>query len=249
MIKNITVTFRGMIESIIHPTNPNKEGFNSLFEEGIPKPSALISIVSHTVESLDEINLVPNWVFKSPEEMNKFKDFGCREIHQMWFGDVTEKHEWKDDIFTKEQAQEVIDFINFVNNDPDITDLIIHCDAGISRSGAVAVFASRFLNIDENIVRSKRKIISPNPHVLGLLMEVSGLNEKIVSVFDSLPIGEDIIKKSCKEIHKMVMERTRKESKGKSIQQNFLGSINRELESIWPELIEFFKKNKHLIEN
>jgi len=42
--------------------------------------------------------------------------------------------------------------------------LLVHCDAGISRSGAVATFASNYLNID-----FQDEYIKPNPYVLRIL--------------------------------------------------------------------------------
>ena len=48
----------------------------------------------------------------------------------------------KVDLFSTEQAQAVIDFLRRHNAAPNPTHLLIHCEAGISRSAAVAVFAA-----------------------------------------------------------------------------------------------------------
>lgn len=89
------------------------------------------------------------------------------------FDDVT----WADNkgkfIFTDEQVTEIVDFINKVKDNVDT--IVCQCDAGISRSGAVGLFAVRYLEQDEVAFREEHKHIRPNSHVLDRLMDKSGL--------------------------------------------------------------------------
>lgn len=63
------------------------------------------------------------------------------------------------------QAQSVIDFVDRHKN----RIFIIHCTAGVSRSGAVGTFVSNYLGKDPVEFRKRNPYILPNPHVLSLL--------------------------------------------------------------------------------
>lgn len=98
---------------------------------------------------------------------------GCNKILPLQFDDLRDdqiemcrKQGYEPMLFTKNQAKQVVEFINEVHKESKDSDLIIHCDAGISRSGAVARFTSEHLGIpfrDPNIL--------PNRFVLRLLWE------------------------------------------------------------------------------
>jgi predicted protein tyrosine phosphatase len=55
---------------------------------------------------------------------------------------------------------------------------VLHCDAGVSRSGAVGTFIQRYLEIEEEGFKKLNPYIHPNHFVLNILMEVSGMAEK-----------------------------------------------------------------------
>lgn len=55
-----------------------------------------------------------------------------------------------------------------------ISNIIVHCTAGISRSGAVGCVISRYLNGDDNYLLATGKYI-PNKHVYKLMCETFGL--------------------------------------------------------------------------
>jgi predicted protein tyrosine phosphatase len=63
------------------------------------------------------------------------------------------------------ELQRIVDFINKHN---DKTSFIIHCSAGISRSGAVATFLyDKFLmQVDKEVFRRENKFIRPNLYIL-----------------------------------------------------------------------------------
>lgn len=69
-----------------------------------------------------------------------------------------------------------MDAINFFDKHKDGDySLIIHCDAGISRSSAHAVFFGNELGIDISTFPS---YIRPNTHILKVLAEVRAKNDK-----------------------------------------------------------------------
>lgn len=49
--------------------------------------------------------------------------------------------------------------------------LLIHCAAGVSRSGAIAQFAMELLNLDEEQFKRDNAFISPHPELLQMLRE------------------------------------------------------------------------------
>jgi len=166
MIRHIYVFPREVIATVIR----NQETISSL-------SWALISIYSSPPEQLvtdDKVELM--------HRMN------CKSILNLCFGDVTkEQFERIKDVtpkaldhglrlFDETDAQKILDFVKVVNDEP-IGTLVVHCDAGISRSGAVGLFISRLLGLDEKEFRKTNRIIHPNNYVYGVLTEVSGMNK------------------------------------------------------------------------
>lgn len=72
--------------------------------------------------------------------------------------------------FNDERANQIIDFIEAPT--PPDTELIVHCHAGISRSGAVGIFASEVLGLSVADLMARRPQIDPNLYVLNKLREV-----------------------------------------------------------------------------
>lgn len=70
-------------------------------------------------------------------------------------------------MFTRAQACQVIDFLRAHHEHPEPRHLLIHCEAGISGSAAVAVFAAR-----EYRIPLTGQLTSLNSWVLGMLMLV-----------------------------------------------------------------------------
>jgi predicted protein tyrosine phosphatase len=93
-------------------------------------------------------------------------------VIRMWFDDV-ERDEQKSPTnsftcrtFTAEQAEKLFNFIKANSN----KDFIVHCSAGISRSGAVGAFINDYLDSDKEYFREfNLKRIYPNAHVSRLL--------------------------------------------------------------------------------
>jgi len=72
--------------------------------------------------------------------------------------------------FTREQALKTIDFLSSQKNRKT---LLIHCAAGISRSGAIGQFAIHYLNGDKEHFRLKNSHILPNNKVLRELNNIA----------------------------------------------------------------------------
>lgn len=68
--------------------------------------------------------------------------------------------------FTYEQAEELV---NFVNRNKDKGLFLVHCAAGISRSGAVGQFIIDYLNGDKEIFKRYNPNILPNPYIRSIL--------------------------------------------------------------------------------
>lgn len=93
-------------------------------------------------------------------------------VLRLWFDDVfadtekspTNKNQCR--AFTEEQAAKVFAFIK-ENRDKDF---IVHCSAGISRSGAVGAFINDYLDSDKEFFHKFNfERIFPNAHVSSLL--------------------------------------------------------------------------------
>lgn len=172
MIKKISIQSRKQIENILKTC-----------KKPIELPWALISIWnSH--ELLD---------FENIETLN---NIGCRNFLSIRFADLTKKElekldiDKKDDkqkdykLFDEIDAQKIIDFIVDINK-KDIPVLIIHCAAGISRSGAIGLFICRYFDLDEEQFREENKYILPNFYILNVLNNVSKINDDYVKFWET----------------------------------------------------------------
>jgi predicted protein tyrosine phosphatase len=125
-----------------------------------------------------------NWalisISTSEEEIVANKDIllhkGCIDYIECVFADITKKEqeEFRMDhleVFSEKTAKKIIGFIDRIKDNVDI--LVVHCDAGVSRSGAVGVFACRYLKLDEKEFRRQNSVL-PNMYVLQVLNEASG---------------------------------------------------------------------------
>ena len=74
----------------------------------------------------------------------------------------------KVELFSTEQAQAVIDFLRHHNAKPHPQHLLIHCEAGISRSAAVAVFSASECRVPLN-----GQFAFLNPWVLSTLVKTA----------------------------------------------------------------------------
>lgn len=100
-----------------------------------------------------------------------FESQGCGKILPLQFDDmvphlvfICERNGFHPQLFSMEQARQVIDFVDDIHKEEESAVLVVHCDAGVSRSGAIAQFVSEYLSIqfDDPDIR-------PNKYVMRLL--------------------------------------------------------------------------------
>jgi predicted protein tyrosine phosphatase len=139
---------------------------------------ALISIIE-----------TPKIPFLNPQREKILYNLNCKYLLKLAFGDVKPTYSYEDEIlFNKDHARQII---SFVNNLKEIDTLVIHCHAGVSRSGAVGVFLAKYLNVDFEKFKEENKNISPNEYILDLLMEES--NSKFeIEPFWNEPLTDSI---------------------------------------------------------
>lgn len=109
----------------------------------------------------------------------------CNDILQLQFGDFepgkyyntfTDRTEPVPErvLFNKKQAQEVIDFVNILQKKEEQETLVVHCMAGISRSGAIGTFINDILGLDLSTFLRNNPHTRPNSYVLKTLRDVYG---------------------------------------------------------------------------
>lgn len=115
-----------------------------------------------------------NNILINDKTKSSFESQGCHKILALQFDDISPnvfakclEADKKVTLFSKDQAKQIVEFIGVVQEETEPSDLVIHCEAGISRSGAVARFTSDFLKIPFD-----DKHIHPNSYVLRTLWEV-----------------------------------------------------------------------------
>lgn len=112
---------------------------------------------------------------------------GCHDTLSLIFEDIRKKDEplliKKHILFNEDMARQVVSFLD-VLKDKEIDTLFVHCDVGVSRSGAVGIFAIRYLDMDEKKFL-RNNIIHPNSFVYDTLMKVSGLKGDFIKFWEN----------------------------------------------------------------
>ncbi len=167
MLERILILARDEAERLLG----DGSAFTGLAPEGdAGAPWALISIVGWTRKG-------PAVLFGA-EAPDRHSRNGCVGSLQCCFGDILPvaaadaaaipSHY----LFSGQEAARIIAFLETVK--ADARALILHCDGGVSRSGAVGLFACRWLGLDEAEFFAENRRISPNPWVLQVLLESAG---------------------------------------------------------------------------
>jgi len=161
----IKVFSRAMVKLIIEHKEPQAEHW------------ALISIYSSPKDKLI-----------GPEEEKTLKKIGCEKTLSLCFGDydyssfdILKGQKEEEYIFNKNHADKIIEFVKSFDEKHQFmswpTLFVVHCDAGVSRSGAVGLWACRYLEYDEKEFRKINENISPNSFVYDTLCKESGMKE------------------------------------------------------------------------
>ena len=119
-----------------------------------------------------------------PLNSSRLYSFGMNKCLSLRFADVTGDepflHELKRlgrecVVFNEHHASAVVLFVDAIQDSPIKQTLVVHCDAGFSRSGAVGTYAALRCGIALDRFNSVNPFLSPNVHVLATLKRVSGM--------------------------------------------------------------------------
>lgn len=138
---------------------------------------ALISIYSSPKEKLVGM-----------EEEKSLKGIGCEKVLNLCFGDydyshlgVVKKMKEEEYLFNDKHANKIIAFVKSFDEKHRFmsypTLFVVHCDAGVSRSGAVGLWACRYLGYDEKEFRKINSNIFPNSLIYDTLYKAAGMKE------------------------------------------------------------------------
>jgi predicted protein tyrosine phosphatase len=125
--------------------------------------------------NLISISSVPNEV---PDKTTflKCRSSGCRKILPLVFSDVSlETYEKIKDItpnlklFDRSQAIQIIHITKEIHRELRPSWVVVHCDSGVSRSGAVAYFIHDYAELDHEQFKRDNPAIISNYHVWKVL--------------------------------------------------------------------------------
>ena len=107
-------------------------------------------------------------IANTEQDFAEIPDENREALLQLAFADITTPQEGYN-LFHDDQAHDILDFITTYWD--EIETLLVHCDAGISRSSAVAAAIARLkLNDESEFLESP---FEPNPKVYRILREVA----------------------------------------------------------------------------
>lgn len=154
---------------------------------------AIIKMAEANEIDFKKVNIISiNTLYKNCDELEIMQEHLGKNnpnVLYMQFDDVTKEeaesynskhYEFKLTPISENQAKQIVDFI--LETHKQGKDLFVHCTAGISRSGAVGLFANQYINrfIDKNEddfhcneIYGFNKNIMPNPTVSSILNSVA----------------------------------------------------------------------------
>ena len=108
-------------------------------------------------------------------DFNKVKlGENCKGVLELFFADVEPSDGFDTDmLFREEHAFKIIEFVN--RHKHNANHVIVHCMAGISRSGAVGQWIVDYLKLNKDHFKIANPWICPNAHVYMILAVTSGL--------------------------------------------------------------------------
>lgn len=147
---------------------------------GIDGPFILISCFGNKENYIDNnptLELKPHVLLKNDEYISNIKKFGMIDHVNVFCDDTTPermnelgeelKAKYVVKYFDEQNAKDILTFVNKYI-DQDIA-LVVHCDAGISRSSAVALSCCDKFNLTKEYIH---KSIDPNPLILDTCKKV-----------------------------------------------------------------------------
>ena len=110
------------------------------------------------------------------------KNFGYKDGLSLDFWDISPvkhgkiKERYPEAIFFDEShAKKIIKFVDEIQKSKESYPLVVHCAAGISRSGAIGTFVCDYCKLDYHKFMKANPYIMANPHVLRVLRSVAGM--------------------------------------------------------------------------
>lgn len=179
MIKYIKIVPRMAVQFLLEE---NEFAINKVLYGDTKTPWGLISIFGVTDKEGANGYREHNYLV-TPDKIPTLQKLGCELFHNSCFMDITkeqyEKHNrtiyMENMLFDEIRAKAIVDWVDYNKNNLD--RLVCHCDAGVSRSGAVGLWATRYLGLDEKKYCESNPSIQPNQHVLKTLSDVSGMSK------------------------------------------------------------------------
>lgn len=129
-------------------------------------------------------------IFRNPKIIDVLY-LHCDDLTEEQFNRIKQEDREEYILFNLKMAQKIKNFIDYHK---DIKNIIVHCTAGISRSGAVGVVISKYLN-GQDIHLYNRGTISPNETLYKYMCEAFGVK------FDKKELNDKkkISHKTCQE--------------------------------------------------
>lgn len=109
----------------------------------------------------------------NPENIYDLMQKGMQDGISLRFDDCSPEMQGGCTLFSSIQAKKIISFLNKIKSGKDGV-LIVHCAAGISRSGAVGEFANDFFQLEYSNFKKENPQVNPNAHVKSVLRKEAG---------------------------------------------------------------------------
>jgi predicted protein tyrosine phosphatase len=141
----------------------SKPGFNALMESNDINDDN-VEEKGHNVALISINDTIGDW-------MKPWFNEDHSNVIRFWFDDVSSDLEisptnrQKCRAFTIEDGKRMLEFINRNKE----KSFIVHCAAGISRSGAVGQFITNYFEYDQQLFEQTNPYIHPNSHILRIL--------------------------------------------------------------------------------
>ena len=122
-----------------------------------------LNISDETIEHFGTTAIIS--ISKTDIESQKTKPFSFnhKNVLNLAFNDVGEGEEH---CFNTYQTKQLL---KFLKENKGVSKFLVHCDAGIARSGAIGEFIVNYFNLDYNTFKLNNPKIHPNPYVLQTL--------------------------------------------------------------------------------
>jgi predicted protein tyrosine phosphatase len=126
-------------------------------------------------------------LYLTDETVAALKGIGMAESLSLEFWDITDSPRLIEELkvkypqyilFSEEQAAKVAKFMADRKAEKGDDILVVHCDAGISRSGAIAEFACEFFGMGRKEFLKENPYLHANPMVLRMLRNAAGMAQE-----------------------------------------------------------------------